>query len=68
VEDGGPVVGIVTDRALFIALGTSNRETAELPMGEIINKDLALCNPANDIRVALKTDGPEANAPAADGG
>lgn len=30
--------------------------------GEIINKDLALCNPANDIRVALKTDGPEAAA------
>jgi CBS domain-containing protein len=55
VEEGGRVVGIVTDRDLCIALGTSNRRAAELPLGEIMHKDLALCNPANDIRVALKT-------------
>lgn len=54
VEDGGRVVGIVTDRDLFIALGTSNRKAAELPVGEIMNRDLALCHPGNDVRVALK--------------
>lgn len=55
VEDGGRVVGIVTDRDLFLALGTSNRKPTELPMGEIMSKDLALCNPDNDVRNALKT-------------
>jgi len=55
VEDGGRVVGIVTDRDLFLSLGTSNRRPSELPLGEIMNKDLALCNPGSDVRDALKT-------------
>lgn len=55
VEDGGHVVGIVTDRDLFVALGTGNRRPAEMSVGEIMSKDLALCNPVNDIRNAMKT-------------
>jgi len=55
VEDGGRVVGIVTDRDLFLALGTSNRRPAELSLGEIMNKDVALCSPGSDVRTALKT-------------
>ena len=55
VEDGGHVVGIVTDRDLFLALGTGNRKPADLSVGEIMNKDLALCNPGNDVRNALRT-------------
>ena len=55
VEDGGRVVGIVTDRDLFLALGTSNRRPDELSLGEIMNKDLALCNPDSDARNALRT-------------
>ncbi len=55
VEDGGRVVGIVTDRDLFLALGTSNRKPAEVPIGEIMTRDVALCNPGNDVRSALKT-------------
>jgi len=55
VEDSGRVVGIVTDRDLFLALGTSNRKPADLSLGEIMNRDLALCNPGSDLRIALKT-------------
>ena len=55
VEDGGRVVGIVTDRDLFLALGTSNRRPEELSLGEIMHKDLALCNPGSDVRNALRT-------------
>jgi CBS-domain-containing membrane protein len=55
VEDGGRVVGIVTDRDLFLALGTSNRKPAELSLGEIMSKEVALCNPSNDVRNALQT-------------
>jgi CBS domain-containing protein len=55
VEDGGRVVGMVTDRDLFLALGTSNRKPAEVAVGEIMTKDVALCNPSDDVRNALKT-------------
>jgi CBS domain-containing protein len=55
VEDGNHVIGIVTDRDLFIALGTSNRRPAELPVGEIMNRDLSVCAPGDDIRSALRT-------------
>ena len=55
VEDGGRVVGIVTDRDLFLALGTGNRRPGELPVGEIMTKDLALSTPRSDVRDALKT-------------
>jgi len=55
VDDGGSVVGMVTDRDLFIALGTRNRNAADLPVKEVMNKDLGLCAPGDDVRVALKT-------------
>jgi CBS domain-containing protein len=55
VEDGGRVVGIVTDRDLFIALGTQNRKAADLSLGEIMHRDPSLCAPSDDVRAALKT-------------
>ena len=55
VEEGHGVVGIVTDRDLLIALGTRNRNAADLPVGEVMNKNLALCAPDDDVRDALKT-------------
>jgi CBS domain-containing protein len=55
VEDAGRVIGMVTDRDLFIALGTRNQRAAELPVGEIVNRDLAYCTPEDDVRDALHT-------------
>jgi CBS domain-containing protein len=55
VEDGGRVVGIVTDRDLFLALGTSNRSPGDVPVGEIMNRDIAFTTPGSDVRDALKT-------------
>ncbi len=55
IEDGRRVVGMVTDRDLLIALGTSNRNAADLLVGEVMNKDLALDAPNDDVRQALKT-------------
>lgn len=54
-EDGGRAVGIVTDRDLFIALGTTNRRAADIPVGEVMQTELACCVPEDDIRTALKT-------------
>jgi len=54
VEDGERVVGIVTDRDLFIALGTQNRRAAELTLGEIIRHAPIACAPGDDVRDVLK--------------
>ena len=55
VDESGRLVGMVTDRDLFIALGTSNVRPSELPVGAIMQRDVVLCNPGDDIRAALKT-------------
>jgi len=55
VADGGRVVGMVTDRGLFIALGTQNRRPDELPVGEIMRTNPSVCTLDDDVRHALKT-------------
>lgn len=45
----------MTDRDLFIALGTQNRRPADLPVGEIMNQDVSICGPGDDVGQALKT-------------
>jgi CBS domain-containing protein len=55
VETAGRPLGVVTDRDLFIALGTSNRRAPEVPVGEIMKTGLSLCKPEDDVRVALDT-------------
>jgi CBS domain-containing protein len=54
VDDGGRVVGIVTDRDLFIALGTKNQRPAELPVGEMMTHDVYLCAAEDDLQTALR--------------
>jgi hypothetical protein len=46
---------MVTDPDLLIELGTSNRNAADLPVGEVMNKDVSLYAPGDDFRDALKT-------------
>ena len=55
VDESGPIVGVVTDRDLFIALGTRNRSASELPLGEIMQRKLSVCAPDDDVKSALKT-------------
>jgi len=55
VADGGRVVGIVTDRDLFIALGTQNRRPADLEMREIMRPEPVSCAPGDEVRQALRT-------------
>ena len=45
---------MVTDRDLLIELGTSSRNAADVPVGKVMNKDLSLCAPGDDVRDALK--------------
>jgi hypothetical protein len=55
VGDGGRPVGVVTDRDLFIALGTRNRPASEVSVSEVMRTGLALCSPEEDIHAALNT-------------
>jgi CBS domain-containing protein len=55
VEEGGRLVGIVTERDLFIALATNNRSAGDLLVGALMKKDICTCTPEDDIRTALKT-------------
>jgi CBS domain-containing protein len=55
VEDGGRVVGMVTDRDLFIALGTRNQRPADLAVGDVMKRELSQCAPEDDVRQALET-------------
>jgi|SRR5579871_4280462 len=55
LEDSGRVVGVVTDRDLFIALGTQNRNASEIPVGAVMHREPSLCAPDDDVRKALKT-------------
>lgn len=48
------VVGVVTDRDLFIALGTRNRLPRDITVGEVISGKVHLCY-ADDIQTALET-------------
>jgi CBS domain-containing protein len=54
VEDG-QLVGIVTDRDLFIALGTNNSKAGDFPVGALMEKQVATCAPGDEVRAALET-------------
>jgi CBS domain-containing protein len=55
LEESGRLVGLVTDRDLFIALGTQSRNASELPVGEVMRPEPSVCASEDDVRNALKT-------------
>jgi CBS domain-containing protein len=55
VVDDGELVGIVTDRDMYIALATRNTRASRLRVGAVATTKLATCVPDDDVRVALAT-------------
>jgi CBS-domain-containing membrane protein len=49
------VIGVVTDRDMFIALATRNRLPGDVTVGEVMSGRLFACKPGDDIHVALGT-------------
>ncbi len=49
------VIGVVTDRDLFLALGTRNRLAGELTVGEVVPAKPFLCACEDEIHTALDT-------------
>lgn len=55
VVDGGKLVGIVTDRDMFIALATRNARAAQLRVSDVARKTVITCGPDDDVHAALET-------------
>jgi CBS domain-containing protein len=53
VVDDGELIGVVTDRDLFIALATRNARAAHLRIGAVAQSPVVSCAPEDDVRDAL---------------
>jgi CBS domain-containing protein len=51
----GTLVGVVTDRDLFIALATRDRRASDMRVGEVARAPVYTCSPDDDLQVALDT-------------
>jgi CBS domain-containing protein len=55
VVDDGELVGVVTDRDMYIALATQNERASRLKVGAVATKKLAISAPEDDVQAALAT-------------
>jgi CBS domain-containing protein len=55
VDGEGKVFGVVTDRDLFLALGTRNRLAGDTAVAEVPPTKAFVCKPDDEIHVALET-------------
>ena len=55
VDDNAKLVGIVTDRDMYIALATRNRLASEVNVGEVARSQVFTCGPDDDVETALET-------------
>jgi CBS domain-containing protein len=55
VVDDGKLVGIVTDRDLYIALATRDKRASEITVGEVVQTPVFTCSPDDDVQTALDT-------------
>lgn len=51
----GKLVGVVTDRDMYIALATRNRRASEITVGEVANTPVYTCGPDDDVEAVLET-------------
>jgi len=55
VVDDGKLVGVVTDRDMYIALATRNTLASELTVGAVVQMPVYTCGPDDDVQAALET-------------
>ena len=54
-DDSGKVLGMITDRDIAIAAGTTNKLPSEIQVGDAMSKDVFDCDPDDEIHAALET-------------
>jgi CBS domain-containing protein len=55
VVDGGKLIGVVTDRDMYVALATRNRPASQLTVGDVTTGKAWACGPDDDVHAALDT-------------
>jgi CBS domain-containing protein len=55
VVSHGRLVGVVTDRDMYIALATRNQRASEISVREVFQMPVYTCGPDDDVRAALET-------------
>lgn len=55
VDDQSKLVGVVTDRDMYIALATRNRLASQVTVGEVARTTVFTCAPDDDVETALQT-------------
>lgn len=55
VDDQSKLVGVVTDRDMYIALATRNRLASQVTVGEVARTTVSTCAPDDDVESALQT-------------
>jgi CBS domain-containing protein len=53
VDDGGRVLGMITDRDICIAAATNHRDIADIKVGEVKTGEVRSCAPEMSVRDAL---------------
>lgn len=55
VDGEGKLVGVVTDRDMYIALATRNTLASQLTVGDVARRLVFTCGPDDDVQSALAT-------------
>jgi CBS domain-containing protein len=55
VVEQGKLIGVVTDRDMFIALATRNERASQISVGEVVQGPVHTCGPDDDVQAALAT-------------
>jgi len=51
----GKLVGVVTDRDMYIALATRDRRASEIAVRDVVQTPVYSCGPDDDVKTALET-------------
>ena len=55
VMEDGKLVGVVTDRDMYVALATRNKRASEISVGEVVQTPVYTCGPDDDVHAVLET-------------
>jgi CBS domain-containing protein len=55
VVDDGRIVGVVTDRDMFVALATRNERASRVAVRDVVQAPAVTCGPEDDLRTVLAT-------------
>jgi CBS domain-containing protein len=55
IVEAGKLVGVVTDRDMYVALATRNKPASQLTVGDVTTGQVSACGPDDDVQSALQT-------------